>query len=135
MALITSRCSGASSLCAPSTQSWCKHPLVGFCTPSVLTPYWMTRTFLFSSPPYADSPLYIGPFALIGIFKPSTFRQSPSSRNFPDQRLFLCRDLRPLYALCIGHDIDFWRCFWDQCRQRRSRYWRRGPCGLGLLKR
>ena len=33
---------------------------------------------------------------------------------------FQTSDLRPLHAPCIGHDIDFWRCFWEQCHQRRQ---------------
>ena len=51
-----------------------KHPvlvqacLVGFCTSTTFTSYWTTLTFLLAGPPYNFSPLYIGLFALIGVF-------------------------------------------------------------------
>ncbi len=51
-----------------------KHPvlvqacLVGFCTSTTFTSFWTTLTFLLAGEPYNFSPLYIGLFALIGIF-------------------------------------------------------------------
>lgn len=51
-----------------------KHPvlvqacLVGFCTSTTFTSYWTTLTFLLAGEPYNFSPLYIGLFALVGIF-------------------------------------------------------------------
>ena len=76
-----------------------KHPvlvqacLVGFCTSSTFTSYWTTLTFLLSSPPYNLSPLYIGLFALIGIF--SMCFGPPYSRLVIDKVV-------PLYAVIFG---------------------------------
>ena len=79
-----------------------KHPvlvqacLVGFCTSTVFTSYWTTLTFLLASPPYNYSPLYIGLFALIGIF--SMFFSPPYSRLVIDK-------IRPLYSVILGELI------------------------------
>lgn len=79
-----------------------KHPvlvqacLVGLCTSSTFTSYWTTLTFLLSSPPYNFSPLYIGLFALIGIF--AMCFGPPYSRLVIDK-------IVPLYSVIIGEFI------------------------------
>ena len=76
-----------------------KHPvlvqacLVGFCTSTVFTSYWTTLTFLLSSSPYNYSPLYIGLFALIGIF--AMCFGPPYSRLVIDK-------IAPLYSVIFG---------------------------------
>jgi len=79
-----------------------KHPvlvqasLVGFCTSATFTSYWTTLTFLLSSPPYSFSPLYIGLFALIGIF--AMCFGPPYSRLVIDK-------IATLYSVIIGEII------------------------------
>lgn len=79
-----------------------KHPilvqacLVGFCTSTTFTSYWTTLTFLLSSPPYNYSPLYIGLFALIGIF--AMCFGPPYSRLVIDK-------IVPLYSVILGELI------------------------------
>jgi len=79
-----------------------KHPvlvqasLIGFCTSATFTSYWTTLTFLLASPPYKFPPLYIGLFALIGIF----------AMGFgpPYSRLVIDR-IVPFYSVIIGQFI------------------------------
>ncbi len=79
-----------------------KHPvlvqacLVSFCTSTVFTSYWTTLTFLLSSPPYNYSPLYIGLFALIGIF--AMCFGPPYARLIIDK-------IVPLYSVILGELI------------------------------
>jgi len=79
-----------------------KHPvlvqasLVGFCTSTSFTSYWTTLTFLLSSPLYNYSPLYIGLFALIGIF--AMCFGPPYSRLVIDK-------IVPLYSVILGELI------------------------------
>ena len=79
-----------------------KHPvlvqasLVGFCTSTSFTSYWTTLTFLLSSPPYNYSPLYIGLFALIGIF--AMCFGPPYSRLVIDK-------IVPIYSVILGELI------------------------------
>lgn len=79
-----------------------KHPilvqvcLVGFCTSTIFTSYWTTLTFLLAGEPYNFSPLYIGLFALIGIF--AMCFGPPYSRLVIDKFV-------PLFSVIIGELI------------------------------
>lgn len=79
-----------------------KHPilvqacLVGFCTSTTFTSYWTTLTFLLAGEPYNFSPLYIGLFALVGIFA--------MCFGPPYSRLVIDRFV-PLFSVIVGELI------------------------------
>ena len=81
-----------------------KHPvlmqasLVGFCTSTTFTSFWTTLTFLLAGEPYNYSPLYIGLFALIGIF--AMLFGPPYSRLVIDRFV-------PHFAVIVGELICF----------------------------
>ena len=81
-----------------------KHPvlmqasLVGFCTSTTFTSFWTTLTFLLAGEPYNYSPLYIGLFALVGIF--AMLFGPPYSRLVIDRFV-------PHFAVIVGELICF----------------------------